>query len=228
MNIVKVLALGATLFAITACSNNNLPYPRATMFPGTEQQKLQSADHWNVLARHESELILRNLGNGGGTVIPSLYLGSPSNSASDFETAYHNMLASALVQNGADVMLNRENALFTLDYDAQVIQHSNRERLPLRPGTVTAFFAAIAGVNDTQYWGDQGLILIPVAVATDLWNKFRKDTSAEVTEVIITTRVLSSQRLAHSETRVYYFNPEDIGQYRGQGRTFNVVTAGGN
>lgn len=228
MSIVKVLVLGATLVAFTACSNNYLPYPRATMFPNAEQPKLQSANHWNVLARHESELILRNLGDGGGAITPSLYLGDAPGTASDFETAYHNMLMSALVQNGADIMLSRENALFTLDYDVQVIQHHNRKRLPLRPGTATAFFAAIAGANDTQYWGDQGLILIPVAFAADLWNKFRKDTSAEVTEVIITTRVLSSQRVAHSESRVYYFNPEDIGQYRGQGKTFNVVSARGN
>jgi hypothetical protein len=92
----------------------------------------------------------------------------------------------------------------------------------------TAFFAAVAGGIDTQHWGDQGLILIPVALAVDLWNKFRRDTSAPVTEVIITTRVLDSQQIAHSSSRVYYFDPADIGQYRDQGRRFNVISTRGN
>ena len=71
-------------------------------------------------------------------------------------------------------------------------------------------------------------MLIPIALAGDLWNKFNKDTSAEVTEVIITTRVMDTQQIAHASTRIYYFDPDDIAQYRGAGRTFDVVSAGSN
>jgi len=109
-----------------------------------------------------------------------------------------------------------------------VIEHRSREALPLRPGIATAYLAAVAGAIDTQHWGDQGLILVPVALAVDLWNKFRTDTSAEVTEVIITTRVLDSQQIAHAESHVYYFDPDDVGHYRNQGRTFSVVSTGSN
>jgi len=219
-----LLSLSATLFA---CGNNNhLPFPRATMFPGAEQQKVQSASHWEVLARHESGQILAALGDGNGTITPSLYLGNPARNAGDFQSAWHNMLVTGLVSSGAAVMLSQESALFTVDYDIQVVEHASREVLPLRPGSVTAFFAMAAGIDDSQFWGDQGLLLIPVALAADLWSKFNKDTSEEVTEVIITTRVLDRQQIAHASTRIYYFDPDDIAHYRGQGRTFDVVTAG--
>lgn len=229
MKIARGLVLLSLSAALFACgSNNHLPYPRATMFPGAEQQKVQSASHWDVLARHESEQILAALGNGNGTITPSLYLGNPARNAGAFQNAWHNMLVSGLVDQGAAVMLSRESALFTVEYDVQVVEHASRERLPLRPGTITAFFAMAAGIDDSQFWEDQGLVLIPIALAGDLWNKFNKDTSAEVTEVIITTRVMDSQQIAHASTRIYYFDADDIAHYRGTGRTFDVVSAGSN
>lgn len=229
MKIARSLVLLSLSGALFACgSNNYLPFPRATMFPGAEQQKVQSASHWDVLARHESEQILAALGDGNGTITPTLFLGNAPRNAGEFQTAWHNMLVTGLVSNGAAVMLSRENALFTVDYHVQVVEHDSRESLPLRPGAITAFFAIAAGIDDSQFWEDQGLVLIPIALAGDLWNKFNKDTSDEVTEVIITTRVLDSQQIAHSSTRVYYFDPDDIGHYRDQGRSFEVVSAGGN
>lgn len=228
MNISNGVVLCAALTLLTACgSNNNLPYPRATMFPGTEQQKLQSANHWEVLAQYEAEQILSSFGAAEPGTRP-LFLDTPSENPAPFEQAYHSMLTSALVSAGANVMLSPEDALLNIHYDVQVLEHDSRERLPTRPGTYTAFFAAAAGLGDTQYWTHQHVALIPVAVAVDLWNNFRKDTKAEVTEVIITTRVQDSRQITHADSRVYYFNPEDIAHYRDQGRTFNVVTAGGN
>lgn len=229
MYIARVLALCLTCSVIAACGNNDyLPYPRAAMFPGAEQQSLQSASHWQLLAQNESELIRASLGDGGGVITPSIYLGSPANNAGDFQSAYHNMLEAGLVDQNVAVMLNRENALFTLDYEVQVIEHDDREWLPARPGLITAFFLTGVGINDSQHWGDRGLILIPIGLAGDLWNKFNKDRSASVTEVIISTRVRDSQQIVHSSSRVYYFDEDDIAQYRGQGRVFNVVSARGD
>ena len=229
MNIARVAALCISFSVLAACGNNDyLPYPRAAMFPSAEQQSLQSASHWQLLAQNEAKLIRSSLGDGGGVIPSTLYLGMAANNAGDFQSAYHNMLEAGLVGEGVEVMLNRENALFTLDYDVQVVQHDNREWLPARPGLITAFMLAGVGIHDSQYWGDRGLILIPVALAGDLWNKFNKDHSASVTEVIISTRVKDSQQIVHSNSRVYYFDEDDIAQYRGQGRVFNVVSSRGD
>lgn len=225
MKIARGLVLFCLSAALLACGNNqHLPIPRATMFPGAAQQKVQSASHWDVLARHESEQILAALGDGNGTITPSLYLGQPARNAGAFQNAWHNMLISGLVNKGAAVMRSPESALFTVEYEVQVVEHASRERLPLRPGAVTAFFALAAGIDDSQFWEDQGLVLIPIGVAADLWNAFNRDTSAEVTEVIITTRVLDTRQIAHASTRIYYFDPDDIAQYQGAGRTFDVVS----
>jgi len=229
MNIARVVALCISCSVLAACGNNDyLPYPRAAMFPGTQQQSLNSASHWQLLAQNESELIRASLGDGGGVITPSIYLGKAATNAGDFQSAYHNMLEAGLVDQGVAVMLSRENALFTLDYDVQVIEHDNRAWLPPRPGLITAFFLTGVGINDSQHWGDRGLILIPVGIAGDLWNKFNQDRSASVTEVIISARVLDSQQIVHSNARVYYFDEDDIAQYRGQGRVFNVVSARGD
>ncbi|MGJ8690677.1 MAG: hypothetical protein ACSHXZ_14270 [Gammaproteobacteria bacterium] len=225
MTLAKMLALFSACSFIAACgTNNHLPHPRATMFPSAQQQSLQSASHWQLLAENESVEIARSLGNGGGVISPSIYLGTASNSAGDFQSAYHNMLLSALVDQDVDVMLSRENALFTLDYDVQVVEHDRRALLPPRPGSFSTFLLAGVGIHDAQYWGDSALILIPAALAGDLWSKFNSDMAASVTEVIITTRVLDSQQIVHSSNHVYYFDQDDIAQYKGKGRVFNVVS----
>ncbi|MEK7260377.1 MAG: hypothetical protein AAB211_11365 [Pseudomonadota bacterium] len=125
-------------------------------------------------------------------------------------------------------MLSPEDALLTVNYDVQIVEHANREKLPRRPGTYTALVAVAAGLADSSNWGEQGLVLVPIAMATDLWNNFRKDTKAAVTEVIITTRIQDTRQITHSDSRIYYFSPEDIAHYRDQGKTFSVVGAGGN
>lgn len=227
MNISKGVALCAALSVLAACgSNNNLPYPRATMFAGSEQQKIQSASHWDVLARYESEQILDSFGDASAEARP-LFLNAPDENTSPFATAYHDLLISSLVGSGASVMLSPEDALLTVNYDVQVVEHANRERLPARPGTYTALVAVAAGLADSRHWGDQGLVLVPIAMAADLWNNFRKDTDAAVTEVIITTRIQDTRQITHSDSRIYYFNPDDIAHYRDRGKTFSVVGAGG-
>lgn len=227
MNISKGVVLCAALSVLAACGSNNLPYPRATMFAGSEQQKLQSANHWDVLARYETEQILSSFGDAAAEARP-LYLSAPDENASPFATAYHDLLISSLVGSGADVMLSPEDALLTVNYDVQIVEHANREKLPRRPGTYTALVAVAAGLADSSHWGEQGLVLVPIAMATDLWNNFRKDTKAAVTEVIITTRIQDTRQITHSDSRIYYFSPEDIAHYRDQGKTFSVVGAGGN
>lgn len=226
MKIARKLALFSTCCVLAACADSNyLRHPRATMFPGAEQQTLESANHWNLIARNEASQIKESLGSGNGLITPSVYLGQAS--GGDFQKAYHNMLLSALVDQGVAVMVGRENALFSLDYDVQVVEHDRRAWLPPRPGTITAFLLAGVGLHDSQYWGEKGLVLLPLALAGDLWSRFNKDTSTHVTELIVTTRVQDSQQIVHSSNRVYYFNEADIAQYRGQGRIFQVVSAGG-
>lgn len=228
MTLAKTLALFSACSFLAACGTNNyLPHPRATMFPSTQQQSLQAASHWQLLAQNESVEIARSLGDGGGVIRPSIYLGTAPSTSSDFQSAYHNMILSALIEQNVDVMLGRENALFTLDYDVQVVEHDKRSLLPPRPGTFSTFLLAGVGIHDAQYWGDSALILVPVALAGDLWSKFNSDMAASTTEVIITTRVMDSQQIVHSSNHVYYFDQDDIAQYKGEGRVFNVVNARG-
>ncbi len=228
MTLAKILALFSACGFLAACgSNDYLAQPRAEMFPGTQQQSLQSASHWQLLAENESNAIARSLGDGGGVITPSIYLGNAASTAGDFQSAYHNMLLSQLIAQNIDVMLSRENALFTLEYDVQVVEHASRNLLPPRPGTFSSFLLAGAAIHDAQYWGDSSLILVPIAVAGDLWSKFNSDTAASTTEVIITTRVLDSQQIVHSSNHVYYFDRDDIAQYKGEGRVFDVVNTRG-
>ncbi len=190
MTIAHRLAVCGVCAVLTACANNAfLPHPRAVMFPESEQASLQAASHWQLIARHEAEQIRQALGDGGGIITPSLYLGMPSDTASPFEQAYHHMLLGALVDQQVAVMLTPENALFSLDYTVQVIEHGDRRHMPPRPGTFTAFLLAGVGIHDSQYWGDRGLVLLPVAAAGDLWARFNRTLSAPATELVVSTRV---------------------------------------
>ena len=45
--------LGSTLL-LGGCTANTSQVPMATTYPYSEQQKMQAAQHWDVLAEHES------------------------------------------------------------------------------------------------------------------------------------------------------------------------------
>lgn len=205
----KATALCAAGLALTGCFNvNTAQVPVATTYAYSEQQKMQAAHHWDVLAAHQAEQILANDRVMGRT----LHIAG-ADSAAPFNQAFNSLLTSQLVSRNANVSLAETNAL-TVTYKVQVVEHTDRGYTRAPQGAWTALAAGIA-VATIPYnnWSEPALALIPAAALTDLFSG--SWTSKSDHEVLITTQVTDNQRILHSVSNIYYINGGDSNHYRG-------------
>jgi hypothetical protein len=219
---LKCLLAAAGLLTLSACAGGYTPQPRATLFEASSQQVLNSAAHWDVLAANEAATVQ--------AVIPAaslLGVPNPDPSHSPFEQAWRNMLTSHLVSNGVQVALSPASAVYQLDYDVQVVRHTDRSTLWPRPGTATAFFAVGTLAANVRHWSDQSLAMIPAALGLEALALLWRDTNGSITEVVVNSRVHDGVRLLAANSNVYYFRDEDQHNFTGGGKAFRVVAGGG-
>lgn len=215
-----LLPVLATL-TLAACQAGYTPQPRATLFAASEQVMLRSAGHWDVLAANEAEHVKSMLPTSSLLGLPTA---NPAHSP--FEQAYRNMLASHLVSEGVVVALSPAAALYQLEYDIQVVKHTDRGALWPRPGTASTVFAIGTLAANVRHWSDQSLALIPAAMGLEALALWWRDTDSSITEVIVNSRVHDGVRLLAANSHVYYFKDGDQHNYTGGGRPFRVVAGG--
>lgn len=220
----NIIILAVAALVLSACHSGHTPQPRATLFPATSQNMLRSAAHWDVLAAHEASTVRTAIQSAPSAV----YIAEPSIRQSPFEQAYYNMLISHLVDNGVQVVLRPQGAGYIMDYEIQVVIHEDRKRLTPRPGTATAAFAIATMGANVRHWSDQALVMIPLALGLESLSMLWKDTKGSVAEVIVASRVNDGQRLISADSRVYYFSADDMHNFEGQGRAFQVVSNTGS
>lgn len=217
-SVCKALLATAGVLTLSACAGGFTPQPRATLFEASSQQVLNSAAHWDVLAANEAVSVQ--------AVVPAtslLGIPNPSPAHSPFEQAYRNMLASHLVSSGVQVALSPASAVYQLDYDIQVVKHTDRDSLWPRPGTATAFFAIGTLAANVRHWSDQSLAMIPAALGLEAISLLWRDTEGSITEVVVNSRVHDGVRLLAANSNVYYFRDDDQQNYTGGGKAFPVV-----
>lgn len=204
----KATALFAASLALTGCFNvNTSQAPIATTYDYSEQQKMQAAHHWNVLAAHQAEQILASERLNSR----SLYI-TESDASSPFNEAFNSLLTSQLVSRDANVSLTSSNSL-QVGYKVQVVEHTDRGMIRAPQGSLTALAAGIA-VATIPYnnWSEPSLALIPAAGLADLFSG--SWTSESNQEVVITTQVTDNQRVLYSTSNIYYINGGDSDHYK--------------
>ncbi len=214
---VCLLGIGSTLLA--GCFGTHTSQaPIATTYPISEQQKMQAAHHWDVLAQHQADLLTQN------KLLKSqpLYING-ADQATPFSTAFDTLLTSQLVAKGAYVKTTPAQAA-QVSYKVQVVKHNDRGYIRAPEGAMTALAAGVA-VATLPYnnWAEPALALIPAAVATDLFSG--SWTSETNQEVVITTQVTLADQVIYSNSNIYYINPGDNGHYMpasGENRPKNV------
>ena len=135
----KVTALCVASLVLTGCFNvNTSQAPIATTYAYSEQQKMQAAHHWDVLAAHQAEQILATERLRGHHI----YIVEP-NVKSSFHEAFNSLLTSQLVSRNVNVSINQANAL-KLTYTVQVVEHTDRGYTRAPHGAMTALAAGVA------------------------------------------------------------------------------------
>jgi len=210
-----LLGIGSTMLA--GCfSTHTSQAPIATTYPLTEQQKMQAAHHWDVLAEHQADQLIQN------DLLRSqpLYIRG-SEEATPFSTTFDNLLTSQLVSKGAYVKTTPEQAA-EVSYKVQLVKHRDRDAIRAPEGAVTALAAGIAVATiPFNHWAEPSLALIPAAGAADLFSG--SWTSETDQEVVITTQVTLEDQIVYSNSNIYYINPGDFNHYKAPAKTTRTI-----
>lgn len=212
---IRPVGLGLASLLLSGCFYANTSQaPIATTYPYTEQQRMQAAHHWDVLARHETTSILQH----ERVRYRDLHISEADTgylhaySGGEFGRGFRALLTSELVSRGANLTTvpNANSANVTID--VEVVEH--RDRGFIRP-PVGAFTALTAGVAVAtipfNQWSEPALALIPAGIVADTTSGSWTHTGNE--EIIVTTQIIDGERILYSSSNIYYINAGDRRHY---------------
>lgn len=212
---LRPIAVGAVVVTLSGCFYANTSQaPVATTYPYTEQQRMQAAHHWDVLAQHEADGILRN----SRVRFRDLYIHpddqTPQNGnpGGEFGRGFHDLLTSQLVSRGANVTTAPSAQSATVKFNVEVVNHRDRGYIRPPRGAFTALAGGIAvATHPFNHWSEPALGLIPAAIVADITSGSWTYTGDE--EIIVTTQIVDDERILYSSSNIYYTNQGDRGHY---------------
>lgn len=212
---LRPVSLGLASLMLSGCFYANTSQaPVAATYPYTEQQRMQAAQHWEVLAQHEAAGILRSERVRFRDLhIPAeehAYLSAYS--GGEFERGFRTLLTSELVSRGGSVTTLPRSGGATVQIDVEVVEH--RDRGYIRPpfGAYTALASGIAVATiPLRNWSEPALALIPAGMLADTTNGSWSHTGNE--EIIVTTQIIEEDRILYSSSNIYYINAGDRRHY---------------
>ena len=189
--------------------------PQPAGYPLSEQQKMQAAHHWNVLAndvanRINNELVRRQYYNM--PVYVSHSCGKPDacgpGEGFAFDEGFNDLLTTQLVNFGVPTKVSPDETALVVNYKVQVVYHQDIPRQWPPPGMLTALTTGIMVFRDAP----SEIIAIAAAAAVDLIS-----TTAVVNghyEVIITTSIAENNQYLFRTSDIYYINDADFWHYQ--------------
>ncbi len=206
------------LLITSSCSR----VPQATSYSFSTQHKMQSVDHWNILARDTAEQLNKSLSTKLPTEFACVYI-EPSDST--FGAAFTNLLNSNLLQilgertdpeTKANTALSQVSYTIadkpdincsTVNFTTQIIKHRADRQGRLYPGTFTFLTSAVAVMRNFQWYE----MLVGAGVVADLMGGTMN--TIPHNEVLITTKIASENRILSMQTDMYYINDRDTWHY---------------
>jgi len=191
--------------ALALCTGCRSQIPLASTYPATEQQKMQAAHHWDVLAEDVAVRVESVL--AGRPDLDNVPLDVKMSGEGAFYDVFKELVTSRLVSRGIPVPAQDEGAM-ALFCKVQVVHHSPRFQRPT-PGLLTAIGAGIAVARDVT--ADWVLASAGAGLLADVGIGYL--TSASDVEVVITNSIVARNRYVMHVSDVYYINEPDSGQY---------------
>lgn len=193
------------------CTTPYSDTPVATNFATSEQQKLQAAAHWNMIAAD----IARQL-SSLTTQKSSLHI-RESAQPSPFERAIVNQLKTSLLADGHQIVKSPEGAL-RVDLDIQTVAFSSDRPQHYAVGSATALGAGVWALHDIVANNSNGaatagmLVLAAGDALTWFRSKFASGATPK-TEIIVNASVSNAREFIARTTSVYYVADRDRGLY---------------
>jgi len=218
--VINLSCLLGILFGISACTQ--VPYP--VTYPFAKQEKMQAAQHWDVLATDVAEQIkiARNKNNH----VRHMPVFIQPVDQTPFGKIFHSLLTSRLVQKGVAVSPYENDAL-NLEYGARILQHSKRNinSPPLLYSAVGLGITVSRSVDSKDLWD----MAFPIGMIAD---SIRSSTAKGISneEVIISLALKHNDTFIIHRSDIYYINKSDGWHYdtdayqkANKGKQFQVV-----
>lgn len=168
----------ALLFVVAGCAQ----VPRPATFPYSFQQQLQSASHWELIAKSTIEDLCTTLVGGPDQSRPPIYV--QSSDKSPFGRAFRTYLITELINSGFSISSSPDKSI-SVNWEVQLIRR-NAERLkPLLPGLPAVIIGAAATVLSGPGW--------------DTTNH-----RVPHTELILTTTVTRTEGILAANSKTYF------------------------
>lgn len=206
MSAKLVVALGLLMLS-SACSTPFKEVPQALNFTTTDQQKLQTAGHWNVIAKNTVDELAAEI-----PVTTPLFI-SPTIQTNEFTRVFLSQLTTALVSKGFTIQKS-ENGAFVLDVSTQTLTFSGRRFKHKNANMLTALATGVWALQEFQ--PSVGVALFGGILASDVSTWFNSEYSSGVTpktEIIVTISVGDQSRYIARKTKIYYVTDSDGGLY---------------
>ena len=219
-------AVFTVLLLLLLASCSRIPQPASYAF--SEQQKMQAAHHWDVLASDVANQINNQLvvsdfidravfvkSTCGTDAIPC-----ERGETTQFNEGFRDLLITRLVNFGVPTSFEKNAADIEVNYKVQVIYHASK-RYTMAPGTLTALTALVSVVRHAP----SALQAIAVAAGLDVANSASPINGHY--EVIITTSMVTDEKYLFRTSDIYYINDPDFWHYQNAptGKTIQMVSA---
>ena len=198
---LRLLAVLAS--AVLAGCAGQVPIPENA--PHSIQQYARAAHHWQLLATDVAAQLSAALARSPSLRDKPIFIYGPA-SATPFNRAFSNMLITALVRNGSQVVRTDLNAA-EVRYETQVIVH-NSPRFAYRPGTLSVLGAGLLVLRGIDYPTHAVLAAAGLVGVTD-YALSKSAGLASHTELVVTTSVMDGEKYLSRQTDIYYLEDDD-------------------
>lgn len=207
----KIFFLCLCVMLMGGCTR--IPQPAGYAF--SEQQKMQAAHHWDVLANDVADQVNTELIDRGLLDTP-VYVRHSCGPSGDcgpggtfpFDEGFNDLLTTQLVNFGVPTKAKEDNKGLVVDYKIQVVYHqANRYQWP-KPGVLTALTAGIMVFRNAPF---EIAAIAGAASADALWSTSVFNGHYEV---IITTSIVNDNLYLMRKSDIYYINDSDVLQYQ--------------
>ncbi len=213
----------ASLLLICGCTR----IPQPASYGYSEQQKMQAAYHWDVLASDVANQINNQLIRSD-YIDKAVFVKSTcgddaepceKGQTTQFNEAFRDLLLTRLVSFGVPTTTEKHVADIQLDYKVQVVYHAaNRYTIP--PGSLSV----VTGLITVFRHAPVELQLLALSAGLDVANAAFPGSGHY--EVIISTSMVTDEKYLFRTSDIYYINDRDFWHYQdySSGKTIQMVS----
>lgn len=210
------------LFTLSASGCTRIPQPAT--YANSEQQKMQAAHHWDILANDVASQINKAL-------LANDYVSEPvfvretcgsENSpcqpgeTTQFNEGFRDLLITQLVRFGVPTSTEENKEAIVVNYKVQVVYHRDKRYAVRPPGILYVLTAAVSVLR----YAPGEIQALAAAGFLDMANSATDD--AEQYEIIITTSMITGNKYLFRTSDIYYINDLDFWHYQNNAQTREI------